>query len=440
MERGGTEELEHYFKQFPDVPREVIVKEALISRGINFSEAAIGAVKDSPVVRGTLFTDLRVKADALKGVKIPDDIHIIGGPYALKRTIIINRFNSSSPYLVDIIDGRLMLSASGNPVAEVEYPVRPRYYDKKFEDGTLYQEVIPLRAHNLLAFNTLYRVCQFWGEKEECKFCDINWNARERGKHGIAYTRGKAYKSIEQVAEVAAEIFLQEGYLPGPRPHTVLLTGGTMLRKVDGKSEEEFYTSYVAAIRERIGYRTPILLQTGAKDKETCKRYRDAGVTFHGANLEVWDKDLFKLICPGKDKYVGWDEWVRRLVESVDVFGEGNVCPNFVLGVELCQPYGFKDMNLALKSVKEGLEFLMSHGVGARFDTWNVSPYSALAGNEPPPLEYLIRADLLWCETWVKYDLPPIAGHGQHGPGRAKNHISGVHDMDPCRCVRGVYR
>ncbi|MFC1971537.1 hypothetical protein ACFLV0_06405, partial [Chloroflexota bacterium] len=105
----------------------------------------------------------------------------------------------------------------------------------------------------------------------------------------------------------------------------------------------------------------------------------------------------------------------------------------------LCKPYGFKDMGSALKSLKEGVEFLMSHGVGVRFDTWNVSPYSALAGNEFPSLEYLLRADLLWCETWVKYDLPPIAGHGQHGPGRAKNGISGTHDMDPCRCVRGIY-
>ena len=127
----------------------------LISQGINFSEAAIRAAKDSPVVRGTLFTDLRVKADELKGGKIPDEIHISGGPYALKRTILINRFNSLSPYLVDVIDGRLTVSGSGNPIAEVEYPPRPRYYDKKFEDGTLYQEVIPLRGHNLMAFNTL---------------------------------------------------------------------------------------------------------------------------------------------------------------------------------------------------------------------------------------------------------------------------------------------
>ena len=125
MKRGRPEELEHYFKQFPDVPREVIVKEALISRGINFSEAAVRAAKDSPVVRGTLFTDLREKADSLKGEKTPDEIHIRNGPYSLKRTVLINRINSSSPYLVDVIDGQLAVCADGNPIADVEYPPRP---------------------------------------------------------------------------------------------------------------------------------------------------------------------------------------------------------------------------------------------------------------------------------------------------------------------------
>jgi len=434
-----TDELENYFNRFPDVPREVIIKEDLLRMGVGFSDAAVEAAKNSPVVRGTLFTELREKADRLKGIKVPDEIHLISGPYGLKRTVVANRINSTSPYLVDVVDSRLMLTEDGREIAAVEYPPLPRYYGKKFEDGTLYEEVIPLRCNNLLAFNNLFRICQLWGEKEECKFCDINWNAREREKHGIKWTRDKAFKSVEQVAEVAEEIFIRDGYLPGPRPHAIFLTGGTILGTLAEKTEDEFYLSYIDAIRERIGYRTPILLQSGAKDKETCKIYRDAGLTVHGANIEVWDKDLFKILCPGKEKYIGRDEWIKRVVESVDVFGEGNVCPNFVMGVELCKPYGFKDINCALKSMEEGLEFLMSHGVCARFDTWNVSPYTALAENEPPPLEYLIRADLLWCETWVKYDLPPVGGTGSVGPGRGKNQISAIHDMDPSRCVRGTY-
>ena len=73
------------------------------------------------------------------------------------------------------------------------------------------------------------------------------------------------------------------------------------------------------------------------------------------SNFEVWGKELFKAVCPGKNKLVGWDEWVKRVVKSVDVFGEGNVNPNFVAGVEMAKPFGFTDVDAAVKSTSEGL-------------------------------------------------------------------------------------
>lgn len=291
-----------------------------------------------------------------------------------------------------------------------------------------------MRSRGSLAFNNAYRICQYWGAKEECKFCDINENTRQRPKYSTPWTRTKAYKLVEQVAEVAEEIFFREEWPSNERPICVFITGGAILSKVAGKTETEFYLEYVEALRERIGYRWPILLQTGAQDKETCKRYRASGVTAHGANMEVWDKDLFKVLCPGKASHVGWEEWVKRVIESVNVFGEGNVCPNFVLGVEMCQPYGFKDISSALKSTLGGVEFLMSHGVTPRTESWNVSPFSALAGNQPPPLEFYIRADLGWCELLTKYDLPSSV-MGRMGPGRARVMVTPYQDMDPIICA-----
>ena len=29
-------------------------------------------------------------------------------------------------------------------------------------------------------------------------------------------------------------------------------------------------------------------------------------------NYEVWDKDLFGIICPGKQRVIGWDNWMKR--------------------------------------------------------------------------------------------------------------------------------
>ena len=109
--------------------------------------------------------------------------------------------------------------------------------------------------------------------------------------------------------------------------------------------------------------------------------------------------------------------WVRRLVEAVDVMGEGGVSPNMVSGVEMAKPWGFDDVKEAVASAREGFEYLMSRGVVPHLDTGCVEPGTTLAGHPPIPLDFLIQADLAWYETWRKYKLPPFAGYGRSAAG-----------------------
>lgn len=436
MENKKIDELESYFKKFSDVPKEVILKEDLLRLGLRFSKTALDAAEGCRFKSYRLFTYDKVTHDDVgTGVlKTPEDLQLKGGPYDIRRTVISVRLSQESPYIVDVIDNKPVIAVGGVPIAEVKYPKKPDYYSKVFDDGTIYSEVGPLTSGGQKAFFTVYRICQFWGAKEECKFCDINQNVRQAKKYGMAYVESKAYKNVEQVAEVAAEIFLKEKNFGDVRPIGYTITGGAIIESVAGKKEDDFYLQYVQAIKAKIGHRWPCTLQTGPKDGETYKRYKAAGVDCVDANIEVWGKDLFRVICPGKDKYVGWDEWIKRVVDSVDIFGEGNVCPNLVPGVEMAEQYGFKDVHSALRSTIEGLEYLMSRGVVVRFNQWNISPLSALAGNPPIPLEYFIRLDQAWCEIWTKYNLPLPRSLGQIGPGAATWFNSAVLDMDPGAC------
>ena len=137
------------------------------------------------------------------------------------------------------------------------------------------------------------------------------------------------------------------------------------------------------------------------------------------ANFEVWDKRLFEIICPGKDRFIGRDEWIRRTVESVDVLGESCQAPGMVAGVEMAQPWGFKTVEEAVRSTSEGLDFLMSHGVVPRLINWCIEPLSALGGHPVVPLDYYVQTDLAWHETFKKYRLGHTPGFGPLGPGRA---------------------
>ena len=223
---------------------------------------------------------------------------------------------------------------------------------------------------------------------------------------------------VEQVAQVAEEGFLHADWPLGKRARSVFITGGQILTKVDGLAEDDLYLRYVEAIRDKIGNRWPISLQTAPKTKEVAKRYREAGVTAHETNLEVWDKRLFNIICPGKTKHYGWDTWLKLMLDEVDIFGEGNVSSCFVEGVEMCQPWGFKTVDEAVKSSAEGFEYLMSHGVIPRPLEWAISGGSTLRDNVPPPLEYFVRINIAWYENWIKYRLPPVTRYNVAGEGR----------------------
>jgi hypothetical protein len=91
-----------------------------------------------------------------------------------------------------------------------------------------------------------------------------------------------------------------------------------------------------------------------------------------------------------------------------------------VSGLEMAQPWGFDTVSDAVKSAREGFEFLMSHGVIPHLDTWCVEPGTQLSNHPPVPLDFLIQADIAWYETWRKYKLPPFEGYGPMGsPGVA---------------------
>ncbi|MBI4331465.1 MAG: hypothetical protein HY673_09315, partial [Chloroflexi bacterium] len=260
-----------------------------------------------------------------------------------------------------------------------------------------------------------YRSCQFWGIKEECKFCDINENARQVKKFKVN-TLKAAHLKVDQVATVANEI-AQDVVERESHPLTTnwMISGGTITSKLDGLTEDEFYLRYVEAVKWG-GPRRWVMLAVSAKDKATFREYHYRGVDRPLCNLEVWDKHLFEWICPGKAERVGWEEWVKRLVDAVDIFGEFNVQCQFVGGIELARPYGFKTVAEAVKSTAEGIKFLMSRGVSPAIGAWSREPGSYLERVQKQalvvPLEYYLQLLRIHYENYKRYKmtLPRRAG------------------------------
>ena len=397
--------LERDFRAYPDVPREIILKVDLLSLGHWFTDAALEATKGSMVKSYRLFSyDLipMSQMERNEARKVPEYVFIFQGPYDLRPVTIQTTLDPNSPYVVDVVDGRLVLTADGQVLCNVAYPVAPKYYSKHFPDGVKYLEVV---AYGY--FVTVFRSCQYWGPKDECRFCDINENARQM-KESKGFTLSAPVKPVEYVAEIGREVSREalerEGY---QAPVSFLITGGTILKTLHGKAENEFYADYLQALKWG-GPRRHVGLQTNAKTKDELKWLHGEGMDAHHANMEVWDKRLFEWINPGKNSRIGYDEWVKRMLDSVDVVGEFNVRPNFVSGIELAQPYGFATVDEAVASTTAGIEVMMSHGVDPRFNQWRREPRSYLVKHysQPPiPNEFYFKLMRNRYELWKKYGL-----------------------------------
>jgi len=423
-------DLDKYFEKYSAVPKEVIVKEDILRLGVYLTDAALEESSKYTTKSYYLFSYDQTDVEDMQRnefLKAPEEFKFKGGPYGLlpsnNKTCMDKETNT--PYKIDFVDGKLQLFWEKNYLADVELRQKPPYYRHKLPDGTPYSDIATSVFWGYSTFCTILRSCQYWGAKEECIFCDINTNAKKQSKTGRPFM---LYKKIDDVVTVLDTIFNKERE---PINHQITLTGGALIKPFSGKKNVDFYADYIRAIREKIGHRWTIHLQTTALTKDECKVLKDAGVDAHHSNIEVWDKEKFEIYAPAKAKQVGRDEWIKRVCDSVDVFGEGNVCPTFVCGAEMARPWGFTKWEDAAKSMAKGWDYLMSHGVTPRSSSWVIEPSSLLGQYDQPvvPLDYFIEVDIAWYETWRKYNLPPLRNFSPMGPGRSLSINSGHLDM-----------
>ncbi|MFD0783280.1 radical SAM protein [Micromonospora azadirachtae] len=428
-----TDLIEDLMGRFPHVPREAVIKEDLLRGGLAFDDSALTENEGGDVKPKSYFifsfdhrTLPELGAAALR--RPPEEIVLTGGPYELRRTVVSVRTNPDSPYRVKPDDdGRLKLFLDGRAIAEVGLPPMPDYYRHTLANGKSVMEVAPTIQWGYLIYLTAFRVCQYFGAKEECQYCDINHNWRQHKQAGRPYT---GVKPVDEVLEALAII---DKYDTARASKAYTLTGGSITSKVDGLAEADFYGRYAQAIEERFPGRWIGKVVAQALPRADVQRFHDYGIRIYHPNYEVWDKRLFELYCPGKERYVGREEWHRRILDSAEVFGPRNVIPNFVAGVEMAAPHGFTSVDEAIESTAEGLQYFMSRGITPRFTTWCPEPTTPLGRSNPQgaPLEYHIRLLEIYRATMEANGLSSPPGYGPAGPGRAVFSVSSFMDSLP---------
>ena len=413
--------LERHYRQ---IPFEAILKQDILRLGLGFDAASI---KDGDFKQKDYFiftfdhVPLEEQDESIR-FRIPEEIRVSGGHFGLAPTIVSVRVNPKSPYRVGAhADGRPHWYLDQVDLGSVEFPEEPAWYRHRTATGKAPGEIAPVIEWGYLIYLTVFRNCQYFGKEEECAFCDINHNYRQQKGQGRPYT---GVKSIDEILEALAWIDAED-----TTAQVYTLTGGSVTHQLRSKGEQDFYYQYAEAIERKFPGRWMGKMVVQAWEREDLRRFHDVGIKIYHPNYEVWDPELFKKLCPGKERFIGRENWVRRIIESVDVFGPSHVIPNFVGGVELSEPHGFRSIREAVDSTREGLDYFMSHGVVPRFTAWCPEPYTTLGTQAGPPLQYFCELLVAWKQTFEKYNLPVPPGYGEPGPGKAVFSVSAFMDV-----------
>ena len=271
-------------------------------------------------------------------------------------------WNPASAFSIVSDEGNFYLAKKGEILQEVIFQRKPAFYNKKTRDGKHMSRVVQANERGRAAI-TYSNECSLKEKGLDCLFCNINAT-----KDNFGELDNIEWKNPRQIAEAVREAY-KEGY----RGYN--LTGGF----VPERREVEYYIDVIEAIKSETGTEDVHgMACVGAPhDLSVIEKYREAGYQHIATNLEIWNENLFKTICPGKEQLCGGRQnWINALKHEVEVFGKGNVRSIFVSGIE------------PKEYLLEGIEHLASLGVVAIPSVWKPCIGSAFEGHNSPSTEW----------------------------------------------------
>lgn len=392
------DEFQYCREKYPEIPKTFMLKNHTAKVGVQFTDLAWRTFDQQKHLKqfvGIIFQ--RHKRDHTEPLAVPLDFQYNNGT----NSMVCLAPPEKDPYTIDYIDDQFWLTADGEVIEEVSFPLKPEYYGKKTSSGSLMEHIGLVPGTDLILVCP-YRHCHFFTEGLQCRYCDMDYCTRLQLKMGRGF---KTRVSAQDVYEVILEAHKEEGRF---RHH--FITGGSDPR-LNYQEEFDFHVSLVEAVNragKELGIdRIPVYPIMSPVEKDRMKSLYDAGADCFGAYFEVWGKEKFEIICPGKSKHLGWDEFLKRTLDAVEVFGWGNVHGGFVSGTELM--YGYNDIEDAVNETLNGYEFLLQHGIIPGGTNLTIQPGTDLykEGQTEPPLEFYCMLDLGRQELFKKYKANP---------------------------------
>jgi hypothetical protein len=217
---------------------------------------------------------------------------------------VMESFARTSPYELHRMDGRYLLRRDDNDVAEVTLSPRPAWYDAKTTTGRPMTRVGTLQGTYLGIYPA--RVCDYWVTRDQrtnCHFCSVGLNL------GVDDATEKSVGEVMEVVRAARRI-----------------SGITYVDFNTGHYEGDTYLDILEPYVRRVKEECRLLVGVQTPPHYDLSRYdalRKMGVNRVSFCFEVFDRELFREICPGKSATYGLDRYLDAIRYCANLGAEG---------------------------------------------------------------------------------------------------------------------
>lgn len=193
-------------------------------------------------------------------------------------------------------EDRLVIRRDGDHelISEVELAPKPAWYEQTTTNGKKMIHIGSLQGTYLGVYPS--KVCEYWLDqpvKTNCKFCSVGLNL------GVD---DADTKSVEEVVEVAIAAREQSKI--------------TYLDFNTGHYEGDTYLDILEPYIRRVKEETGLLIGVQTPPHHDLTRYdklKKMGVNRVSFCFEIWNRDRFQEVCPGKHREYGLDRYLEAV-------------------------------------------------------------------------------------------------------------------------------
>ena len=255
-----------------------------------------------------------INATGRKGGAGPSDHRAVTIDGTTVMIPIHNNIAAKSSYTVvgTVLEPRLR--EKDRPIATIQFPPQPKFYNLKTAAGIPYKQIALLHSHNVLATTVLQTCIRYSNRSTACQFCAIE-QSLEAGKT-------IARKTPEQLAEVAEAAVRLDGI------EQLVMTTGTPNTTDRGAA---YLIECAKAVKAKVNL--PIQAQCEPPDDFAWfTEMKAAGIDSLGMHVEAIEPEVRDRIMPGKAK-VSLDYYFQAFEAAVRVFGWGQVSTYILAGL-----------------------------------------------------------------------------------------------------------